>query len=290
MPQKFHRKRAVAVSIRAVAIAEIDTALAAIRDRDADEAEIIHTVRQQLKRLRALIRLPRGHFDAYRDENTAFRDLARKLARTRDADVLRQTYDGLAAKARKPIPSRVEQRILGSVGELPPQHSRRPLLEGEIADGLRAARRRIGRWRFTRKGFGLIAGGLRHIYAQMRASEAAAAGHPTAINFHEWRKQTKYHASQLALLRPVAPEIIEGYRKIADKLAETLGDHHDLDVLRAAAAAVKDDSTARPLFKAIEQRDRRLGSKAFRLGDELAAERPDDFLRRIEANWKSWRK
>jgi len=290
LPQKFHRKRAVAASIREIAITEIDTALAAIRDPDADEAETIHTVRQQLKRLRALIRLPRGHFDAYRGENSAFRDLARKLARTRDADVLSQTYDGLAANARKPVPGRVQRRILGGVGERPRQHSRRRLLEGEIADGLNAARRRVERWRFTRKGFALIAGGLRHVYAEMRASEAAAARHPTATNFHEWRKQTKYHASQLALLRPVAPEIVRGYRKIADRLAETLGDHHDLDVLRAAATAVKDDSAARPLFKAIRQRDRRLGSKAFRLGDELAAERPDDFVRRIEANWKSWRK
>jgi len=58
LPQSFHRKREVATSIRAIAVAEIDRALAAIRAGDADEAEIIHTVRQQLKRLRALIRLP----------------------------------------------------------------------------------------------------------------------------------------------------------------------------------------------------------------------------------------
>ena len=291
MPQSFHRKREVATSIRAIAVAEIDRALAAISDGDADEAEIIHTVRQQLKRLRALIRLPRGHFEAYGEENAAFRDLGRKLARTRDSDVLRQTYDGLVTRAGRRVPAAVRRRVLAGSGKKSPgTPGRRPLLEGEIASGLRAARERAKRWRFGRKGFPLIAGGLRRVYAEMREGEKLAADHSTAMNFHEWRKYTKYHASQLALLTPVAPEIIKGYRKIADKLAVALGDHHDLDVLRAAADGVRNDAAADPLFEVIKRRDRKLASRAFRLCDELSAERPADFLRRIEVSWKSWRR
>src|SRR5438046_641374 len=93
MMDRFHRKKGVTKSLRKIAAAQIGTALAAISDRRLDEAEVIHVVRQQLKRLRALLRMCRRYFDGFDFENTRYRDLARQLARTRDADVLGDTFD-----------------------------------------------------------------------------------------------------------------------------------------------------------------------------------------------------
>lgn len=286
MTARFHRTRGVSSSLRRIAVSELGAALSAISNRRLSEAETIHVVRQQLKRLRALVRLPRGQFDAFDGENALFRDLAGRLARTRDADVLGETYDAVVAGARLgKAPSLRRQVVTVRTGEAQ-SASHRPLLEGEIAAGLIAARHRARNWRFEGKGFALIAGGLKRTYEKMRGSEARAADHPTATNFHDWRKQAKYHANQLALLRPVAPEIFKGYRQVADKLADTLGRHHDLDMLIEALTGLSHDDGA--LIEAIGKRQHHLEAKAFRLGHELTAERPTDFLRRIETGWKEW--
>jgi CHAD domain-containing protein len=286
MTTRFHRNRGVASSLRHVAVCQLGTALTAISRRRLDETETIHLVRQQLKRLRALIRLPRGQFDAFDAENALFRHLAVRLARTRDADVLGETYDSIVAAAGLDPPASVRERVVASKSRSSGKAGRGPLLEGEIAASLVVARRRARRWRFEGKGFVLIADGLKRTYEKMRASEARAAERPTAQNFHDWRKQVKYHANQLALLSSVAPEIFRGYRNVADKLAETLGQHHDLDMLLEALVHLQ--LAEHRLVEAIGKRRARLEAKAFRLGHELTAERPTDFLRRIEAGWKEW--
>jgi hypothetical protein len=286
LAERFHRKRGVARSLRRIATAEIDAALAAIASPDADEARTIHTVRQQLKRLRALVRLPRQRLLGWREENIAFRDLGRRLAGTRDADVLAETFDKLARAAE------VESaRLRAQLAHSQPRADRRELLRGEIAAGLRAARERVDHWRFEGHGFALIGPGLKRIYRDMRRDEAAARAEPTPARFHEWRKQTKYHANQLALLRAAAPKIFKGYRRLADELADRLGEHHDLDALALAMRRSPDGPgrKKRRVLAAMRRRNAKLEAEAFRLGDELAAERPREFLRRIETSWESWR-
>ena len=290
MPPRFHRKRSVSKSIRRIAEAQIDAALAAIRDPDVADIAAVHIVRQRLKALRALIRLPGPAFGGFRDENIAFRDLARRLAHTRDADVLGKTFDGFAEKAQLAQSAELRHPLLSSIGEGMSSAERRALLQGEIAAGLVAARRRVKRWQFKRSGFGLIGPGLKRVYKAMQAAEAVAAEHPNAVHFHEWRKQAKYHADQLAVIEAVAPEIFEGYRAIATRLGDTLGKHHDLDVMAAALLRLDLSHDRRAtLQRAIASRSAKLEAKAFRLGLELSAERPDDFVRRVETGWMNWR-
>ncbi|MDR3474743.1 MAG: CHAD domain-containing protein [Devosia sp.] len=290
MPLRFQRRRAVAESIRRIATAQIDAALAVIGDSTVDEAEAVHAVRQHLKRLRALIRLPRANLAGFRGENIAFRDLGRKLAHTRDADVLGRTFDKLAASENLPEAADLRHSLLATAGAAMPSSERRALLRGEVAKGLVAARRRVKHWRFKRSGFALIGPGLKRVYRDMRAGEELAADQPTATHFHEWRKQAKYHTDQLALLEAVAPEIFEGYHQTALKLGSTLGKHHDLDVMASALAGLDLPEERRTaLLAAIDRRNAKLEATAFRLGLELSAERPADFARRVQVSWKSWR-
>jgi len=288
LPERFHRKGGVAESLRRIAVAEIDTALAAIRSSETDEAETIHIVRQQLKRLRALVRLPRARLEGWRDENLALRDLGRKLAGTRDADVLAETFDRLADDAGVASPT-LRARVTAASS---PRIGRSELLTGEVARGLEEARERARHWHFNGHGFALIGPGLRRVYRDMRRDEAAARAEPTPARFHEWRKQTKYHANQLELLRAAAPKIFKGYRRVAEALADRLGEHHDLDALAAAIERADADRRSRKkrrVLAAMRRRNAKLEAGAFRLGDELAAEPPRAFLRRIEASWDDWR-
>ena len=290
MPQRFERKRSVSRAIRGIAEAHLDAALAAIRDPDVSEETAVHVVRQRLKALRALIRLPGPALQQYYGENVAFRDLARRLAHTRDADVLGRTFDKLAAKEALTDAGELRRPLLAAAGQAMPPSERRSLLRGEIAAGLIAARRRVRKWQFRRSGFRLIGPGLRRIYGGIQSAEAVAAEHPTALHFHEWRKQVKYHADQLATLENVAPQIFAGYRAIAVELGDTLGRHHDLDVMASALMQLELAPTRRAaLQEAVARQNARLEAKAFRLGLELSAERPEDFVRRVRTNWKNWR-
>ena len=55
---------------------------------DKDPEKAIHEVRKRCKRVRAVARLLRPNAKAlYRQENAAFRNIARRLSRFRDADV-----------------------------------------------------------------------------------------------------------------------------------------------------------------------------------------------------------
>ena len=166
------------------------------------------------------------------------------------------------------------------------------LLTGEVARGLEEARERARHWHFKGHGFALIGPGLRRVYRDMRRDEAAARAEPTPARFHEWRKQTKYHANQLELLRAAAPKIFKGYRRVAEALADRLGEHHDLDALAAAIERADADRRSRKkrrVLAAMRRRNAKLEAVAFRLGDELAAEPPRAFLRRVEASWDDWR-
>lgn len=289
-PDRFRHARSAAKSIRRAAEVEIEAALSAIRQQSDDDA--VHTVRQRLKRLRALVRLPRPYFPGYGAENLAFRDLGRKLSATRDARVVLRTLDKLASREGVSDLDGVH-RGLQELSAPVAGSDVRALLDGEVTAGLLAARTRARRWRFARKGFDLIGPGLQRVYREMRELEAVALEQPTATNIHEWRKAVKYHANQLALLVSVAPEILSGYRLVADKLVSALGKHHDLDVLSTRLqqldAGKHGQGHQSQLGAAIHRRNAELEQKAFRLGNELTAERPAEFLDRIEAGWRSWR-
>jgi CHAD domain-containing protein len=51
---------------------------------------------------------------------------------------------------------------------------------------------------------------------------------PSTENLHEWRKQVKYLFYEFQVLRPVFTEELTIYESKLDKLADYLGEDHDL--------------------------------------------------------------
>ncbi len=291
MTARFHRRKAIADSLRTIATDAIAQALAALDDPQMPEAEVTHLVRQQLKRLRALIRLPRGQFSAFRSEDRAFRDLGRRLAGSRDAEVLGVSFDAMVKAARLSGLHTLRAHLVGGLGRPLESAALRELLREEIAPGLFAALRRVRKWRLQTRGFTAIGAGLLRTYGAMRRDQAETLRYPDPAKFHQWRKQVKYHANQLAFLRPAALDVIKGSLTAAQKLADILGEHHDLEVLRSALLNDRCVAVERAaLLATIAARSARLQAEAFRLGDELTAESPGDFRRRIRQHWRKWRR
>jgi hypothetical protein len=164
------------------------------------------------------------------------------------------------------------------------QLQRRALAEHRIATVRRLLRqvdRRIQRWSFTGADAdaSLIIRALRRVYRRGRRAMAAARQSPRAALLHEWRKEVKYLGNALQVLPP-NQQSADPWASIAHKLADRLGDDHDLAVLHdyvLARRKLLSQAAARDMIHEIRKRQRVLEKKAFTLGQRLFREKPKKF-------------
>jgi CHAD domain-containing protein len=111
----------------------------------------------------------------------------------------------------------------------------------------------------------VIAGVGRIYQAGRKAFRKARSRDDQAL--HECRKQAKYLLNQLDLLEAVFGARFVKLRRHADRLAETLGEDHDLDVLTSKMRRHEVDEPS--LMKRISKRRSKLQARAFRLGKHV---------------------
>lgn len=176
---------------------------------------------------------------AYRRENELLRDCARRLSMLRDSRALLDTAMRLRARIR----SADEHAGVTSLETLLRRDhalARRKLTRDGAAikvmrEALRSSLRRSADWR-PRRGADSPVKGVMRVYSRGRAAQERAQTHRTATNLHELRKQTKYLYHQLEALEPLQPELIARLAKRSRRLADLLGDDHNLTVLRTRVA------------------------------------------------------
>lgn len=268
--------------------------LRGIGSGEADSAEAVHGARKDMKKLRTVLRLLRGRLPrgAYEEQNQLFRDAARSLSATRDAEVklgtleaLSEHVDGLPSEALA-----TWRLILETDREAAANAARDEPAMGEATARIEAGLEEIEAWPLQGDSWGLLGGGLRRAYRRGRKAMRAAAAEPSERNFHEWRKRAKDLWYGLRLLQEAWPRPLEATAEEAHELSELLGDHHDLAVLREDLhrRRLGDEETGM-LEAAIELREQELAERAFGLGRRLYAERPKDFSRRLRRYWEAWR-
>src|SRR3954454_9500537 len=84
--------------LRRCAREQLDNAIEQLVKRRADDpVQAVHDARKSVKKTRSLLPLVRSDLggSAYRRENAAVREAARRLSDVRDADVLVETVDAL---------------------------------------------------------------------------------------------------------------------------------------------------------------------------------------------------
>lgn len=252
---------------RAVLREEIDHALALLAQPMTDES--IHDFRQALKRARAALRLLRDAVSepAYVRENVCLRDAARPLAKVRDAAVVLSLVDELLGSRKmrpyRPALLRVRRDVLKSHARLVAD-ARAKRTAATMRRLLEQSMERTVRWRMPRDPLPLYASALRRAYRKSRdeLETAAAEQSPTAL--HEWRKQVKYLAATLTLVAPVSPGAKA--RAIAERIAQRLGEHHDLALLTARLRRTSDE---RALASKLRRRQRKLQKRALALARRL---------------------
>lgn len=258
-------------------------------------AEAIHGARKDMKKLRTLLRLLRDELPkkVYAEEGKRYRDAARKLSGSRDAEVKLATLNALAERAED-LPEEAVgtwRRILDSDREAATGTVRGQEAMAEATALIEAGREGIERWQLEEEPWKAVGSAFARVYRRgRRALRTAEADPGDEENFHEWRKRAKDLRYGLELLSGAWSVPLEAMAAEADRLAELLGDHHDLAVLRADLHQRRlGEEETRRLEAAIEGRQDALGADAFALGRRLYAERPKDFSRRLGRYWRAWR-
>jgi len=258
--------------------------------------EAVHATRKGIKRVRAALRLSRDAIgeDVYGRENTHLRMIAGRLAGARDARVLLETLTALEKRFEDQLPRAATAALRARLED---DHERAITAlaeDGDVAartaQALDEAQARTVQWSFERDDFGALKPGLRRIYGRGRKQLRAACKEASAESLHDCRKRVKdlWHVAQI--LRPAHPKRMKRLARDAHELANLLGDHHDLSVLRDyvevhpqlfAGPAPRD-----ALLVVVDRRRDTLRRRALKLGRRLYKRSPKRFVKTLERGWR----
>jgi len=265
--------------------------------RQSGRLEAIHSVRKEIKKLRATLGLVRGKMgeNAYRKRVKTLRTAAKCLQDPRDARVRPQALERLVERYRNRLPARpfagikkvLKQNCRAEVHEFGKGKS--VTVVGRL---LQKIGRRAGDLKVKADGWTAIQPGLQESYSQGRSAYELALKESSPKNLHRWRKHVQDLWHQLRLLHPIQPESMRLAAGDMKRLSQYLGDDHDLVVLRQFVSRHCGRGYAREvkvLNRLMDLRQKELRSAAYDLGLRFFAENPSSFCRRLENYWRAWR-
>lgn len=294
--------------LKRLGVETIDAAIQGFYDGEEVFGDAVHTARKSMKRIRALLRLVRHEIGdkVYRFENAWMRDTARLVSDVRasavmvkGAEEIRSLYGPLLADgtfdelidrlgARR---DRIEERAMEDPAVVP-----------RVVSNLERARGRYQTWPTDPDAKTVYGMGLRHRYeavgpgmkathARGRQEMVAAYEAASSASFHRWRKSVKYLQHQFEILTPLWPEVMIGMTITMSRIADLLGQDHDLAELLQLLADRPDicpNPVERSMMSALaSQRRSDLQTASRIMGRRIYTESPASLDVRLGAYWES---
>lgn len=297
MAYRFEADEDVQEAIVRCAREQLDHAVGELSDGIGDDpVGAVHSARKAVKKERSLLRLARGAMSPRqrRHENRALREAARGLSGVRDADVMIETVTQLSDRFAGQLPESAFTEIADQLQRTRDAQRGQPAgltLDTRAVQELAAVRLRIDDWQLTQNGWSAIESGLVRSYRDGRKAFAQAQREPSLDTFHEWRKRVKDLCYQERLLAPACGPATGGQAKDAHRLADVLGDDHDLGVLRDTLTRGHVDVAVDldAVVALIDHRRAELQTETVYIGNRVYAENPEAFRRRMRRSWKAGR-
>lgn len=251
-------------------IDRLDRCVERLENPELHPGWVVHEVRKDLKRVRALLRLCGDELPTRRLEKCCA-GAARKLAHLRDAAALGETLARLRTRADARQLEALEA-VIESLGlERPPGEPHglpRPIAR-DVATTLRKVRKGCAGLDFGPMDAAALDAGLADAWSDTALAFHRVVARPALPRFHEFRKAVKRELHQRELSgRPL--DRME--RATLKKLADVLGELQDLDVLRERLRAA--GRWRGPVRKLVKQTIRELKARAVRLGAGRYPEEP----------------
>jgi CHAD domain-containing protein len=257
----------------------------------------VHDARKEIKKSRASVRLLRTALGSarFRRENARLRGAGRALNAARDARVLVKTLDLLGERHPRLTEDPAYLALSGQLRNSQRQ-ARRQLRKP--APGVIAARRTLeqagysaDRWPVRLGGWDKLGPAFKRIYAAGRRAALRSRTKADDHLLHEWRKEVKYLAHALHVFQSLRPSKLTKHAKLAQRLADALGDGHDLTLLRASAVALARHEAlqAKSLLGAIDRHRGMLRKHSLTLIARVYPHPPRVMEKRLQHYWHRWR-
>nr|WP_251133864.1 CHAD domain-containing protein [Rhodomicrobium sp. Az07] len=261
---------------------------------DHDETAV-HAARRHFKRTRALLDLvkPVDRGGAARASQKLLSGAGKLLSASRDA----QVAVGAAETLRVEFADASHERLFSDLASwLQARHEQ--VQERAASENIGSAIGEVAKAKaiLSRLDFGDapvkdLLGSAAQTYKRGRREMKKALASEHAEDMHEWRKQVQRHWRQTLLLQSAWPREAKARTKLAKKLSDALGLHHDLAVLCAMIeqnrAVFRSPSDVNTICRFIYEKQAALLVDAKERGECLYGEKPKAFHARLNAHWKS---
>ena len=299
MAFQLERDESVPDGIQRLILEEVENIATQLTGPTIDRDLGVHEARKSCKRVRAALRLVRDEIgkNKFIKENCRYRDIARKLASERDSWVKIEVMDRLIPRDDNTLPNgafvnfrnRLVQDYDATCRRERGDKTKIPMVLESIQESTKLLRNLP----IKNKGFSLIRSGLRRTYARGQSGMLDSDLNPVPENFHEWRKRVKYLWHQIEILFNLKPEELGELAIRLHILADILGDHHDLVILKETAfeysEEFKDEREMMIFVNSIDSKRLDLENQAKFLGRQLYDRSAKDFCDDLEKYWLIWR-
>ncbi|MGD2166984.1 MAG: CHAD domain-containing protein, partial [Gammaproteobacteria bacterium] len=128
--------------------------------------------------------------------------------------------------------------------------------------------------------FASVTAGIESTYARAAKRMLRFSNKHDDTIAHEWRKEVQRLANQLGTIKDLCPESLPVTLSALSELADLLGTHNDLSVLRTRIGRLP--KRTRRIFSDVSKAEQRiLRAHALTLGGEIFARSPEAFRRSL---------
>lgn len=260
--------------------------------RDQTPDTTVHEVRKRFKKLRALAKLFRYLNPEFKEKNRYYRDLGRRLSDLRDARVKLDLLTQLERDSQQDLTSIREQLEKHYEAVTDGGASTREILKSVVDDLKGKAVEQPAPESLEDPE--ALAKGYKRVYKRARRGHEASfhnSDPDPERDFHEYRKQAKYHYLQTQLLHKAWPRVLKARWKETKTLATDLGDDHDITLIHQFLPGPEEDDladaeTLYTLHSLLRQKREELHQRVFPLGECCFVEKPKHISRRMHCYWK----
>jgi CHAD domain-containing protein len=299
MAYELIRSESVTENIQRIWAEELTAAIHILENLGNEPDKAVHEVRKGIKKIRAIVRLVRQPLgkDRFKQENIRYRDIGHMLSHIREAAVMIKTVEKLRKSDRKAMPRtaclHLRKQLLAKQKEASEGFFKNKEAITAVLLALKEAKQNQPDISIARNSFDKLSTSIQLVYTRGSKTYENASKQPSIDSFHEFRKEVKTLWYHTRLLTPVWQGVLESYAVQLGILSELLGDDHDMGMLYEEIASGRltfgRKATADTLLKLIENYRNTLQQQVHPLAKRIYAEKPKDFITRIELYWKIWR-
>jgi CHAD domain-containing protein len=299
MAYELIKEESIETGIHRILNEEILAAIETLENTGKNKDEAIHSVRKRIKKTRAVLRLIRHQVEdtVFKQENIRYRNIGHMLSHLRDATVMINTLNKLRQTYRKEIPYIAFRKARRALVQQQHEASREFFEEKNtillVLDALKEASQHIHDISVEEDSFAAFAPNMKTIYKRGRKAFDLAVQDPSAHNFHELRKEVKHLGYHTRILNPLWPGFFQAYAKELDRLAELLGDDHDMGVLaeqiESGKVSFARKATTVKFLSAIAKQREFIQQQIYPLAQRILAETSGDFINRFQLYFDLWR-